>query len=109
MSEVQITVEGEDSITATEELLAIPGISGKLETEGEASKEGTLATIATIVGLTVGVIEIAERIYKWYQKAKESRPGKTFDAKIESPNGRLLLEDATIEEICEVLKSLDRG
>lgn len=108
MSEVQITVEGEDSITATQELLAIPGISGKLETEEEASKEGTLATIATIVGLTVGVIEIAERIYKWYQKAKESRPGKTFDAVIESPNGRLLLEDATIEEICEILKALPR-
>ena len=26
MSEVQITVEGEDSITATQELLAIPGL-----------------------------------------------------------------------------------
>lgn len=31
MSEVQITIEGEDTITATQELLAIPGISGKLE------------------------------------------------------------------------------
>ncbi len=108
MAEVQITVEGEGADTATQELLAIPGISVNVESEGEPSKEGVLATVATIVGITAGVIAIAEKIYQWYQKSKQSRSGKTFDVMIESPDRRLLLEDATIEEISQVLKSLEK-
>lgn len=108
MAEVQITVEGESADAATQELLAIPGISVNLESEEKPSKEGVLATVATVVGITVGVVEISERIYKWYHKSKQSRSGKTFDVMIESPDGRLLLENATIEEICQVLKSLEK-
>jgi len=76
--------------------------------KGKPKKEGTLATVAALTGITVGIVEIAERIHKWYQKCKESRSGKTFDALIEGPDGRLLLEDAAIEEICQVLKALEK-
>lgn len=108
MAEVQITVEGERADTATQELLAIPGISGTVKSEKKPSKEGVLATVATIVGITVGVLEIAEKIYQWYQKSKQSRSEQTFEVIIEAPNGRLLLEDATVEEIYQVLKALER-
>lgn len=107
MAEVQITVEGEGANTAIQELLAIPGLSG-MEFERKPTKEGVLATVAAVVGITVGVVEISERIYKWYHKSKQSRSGKTFDVVIESPDGRLLLDGCTIEEICQVLKSWEK-
>ena len=108
MAEVLITVEGEGADAAIQELLAIPGLSG-MEFEREPTKEGVLATVAAIIGITVGVVEISERIYKWYHNFKQpSDSGITFDVLITSPNGRLLLEDATIEEICQVLKFLEK-
>lgn len=108
MTEVLITIEGEGADAAIKELLAIPGLSG-MKFEGELTKEGVLATVAAIIGITVGVVEISERIYKLYHKFKQpSGSGITFDMIIESPDGRLLLEDATIEEICQVLKFLEK-
>ena len=64
-----------------------------------------MATIATIVGLVGGTVAIAEQIRKWYQEYKQSQSGKKIDkVVIIGRNGqRLLLEDATVEEIRQIL------
>ncbi|MFB2970183.1 hypothetical protein ACE1CD_14500 [Aerosakkonema sp. BLCC-F183] len=107
---MQIEIQGRDAVKATGELLAIEGLQGSYEIIDETEKEGTLATIATIVGIIGGTITISEKLYKWSQKYQKSLSGST-EPKIEkvlivSPSGkRLLLKDATVEQIQEILKN----
>lgn len=107
MAEIQLAIEGEDAIAATEELLAIPGISGNYEVSSEApERETVVATVATIVGIVGGTIAIAEQIRKWYQEYKQNKSGKRIEkVLIVGRNGRrLLLKDATLEEIRQILE-----
>ncbi|MCL6750091.1 hypothetical protein KBT16_03510 [Nostoc sp. CCCryo 231-06] len=108
MAEIQIGIEGEGAPAAAEALLKIPGISGSYEVPTQ--REGTLAAIATIIGIVGGAVALAEQIRKWYQEWHKSHPGKQFDVVIvDSDTGnRILLEEATIEEITEILKSLSK-
>lgn len=99
MADIQFEVQGQDAVTATEELLSISGVSGNYETESEAEKEGTLATIGVIVGIVGGAIAIAEQIRKWYQEYKQGKAGKTIDyVLIVRGDKRLLLKDATLDD-----------
>ena len=106
---MKIEIVGIDAVQATEELLKIEGIEGNYETLDEVRREGTLATIATIVGITVGTMTIAEKLYQWNKKHQKSlEPGT--GAKIEKVmiiNGdkRLLLKDPTVEQIKDILES----
>ncbi|MCX5982675.1 MAG: hypothetical protein NTY89_12975 [Nostocales cyanobacterium LacPavin_0920_SED1_MAG_38_18] len=108
MTEIKFAIEGEDAITATEELLAIEGITGNYTVNSEdVKKEAVITTVATIVGLVGGTLAIAEQIRKWYQEHKQKQSGKKIDkVLIVGRNGRrLLLENATIEEIRQILES----
>lgn len=108
MTEIKFAIEGEDAITATEELLAIEGITGNYTVNSEEiEKEAVITTVATIVGLVGGTLAIAEQIRKWYQEYKQKPSGKKIDkVLIVGPNGRrLLLENATIEQIRQILES----
>ena len=107
MANILIEVQGQDAITATEELLAISGISGSYEVEEGVEREGTLATIATIVTIVGGTMAIAELIRKWYQEYKQGKSGKTIEkVLIVGKDGkRLLLENATLEDIRKILES----
>jgi hypothetical protein len=106
---MQIEIQGRDAVAATEELLSIEGIQGSYETRKEVEREGTLATVATIVGIVAGILTISKEVYQWYKKYQKSLPNST-EPRIEkvlivSPNGnRLLLKDATVEQIQEILK-----
>jgi hypothetical protein len=106
MADILIEVQGTDAIAATEELMAIPGISGSWETEEEAEREGMISTIAAIVAIVGGTLAIAEQIRKWYQEYKRGKSGKKIEkVLIVSRTGRrLLLEDATIEQIQKILE-----
>jgi hypothetical protein len=108
MTEIKFAIEGEDAITATEELLAIEGITGNYTVNSEEiEKEPVITTIATIVGLVGGTLSIAEQIRKWYQEYKQQQSGKKI-AKVlivDSNGRRLLLENATIEQIRQILAS----
>lgn len=103
---VQVAIAGEAAEPAVSELMGIPGLS--VSYEAQTQKEGTMAVIATIVGIAGGTVALAEQIRKWYQEWKQSQSGQTFDVVIQSPTGRIVLEDATIEEICQVLKALEQ-
>ena len=108
MTEIKFSIEGENAITATEELLAIEGITGNYTADSEdVRKEPLITTVATIVGLVGGTMAIAEQIRKWYQEYKQKQSGKKIDkVLIVGRNGRrLLLENATIEEIRHILES----
>jgi hypothetical protein len=108
MSDLQIAIAGQNSVAATEALMAIPGVEGTWQADESAQREGGVtATIATVVGIAGGSMAIAEQIRKWYV---EYREGKSSDKRIEKVlivgrNGRrLLLEDATLEEIRQILE-----
>jgi hypothetical protein len=107
MADIQIEVQGQGAVEATEDLLSISGLSGNYEVNTEAEREGTLATIATIVGIVGGTVALAEQIRKWYQEYKRGKSGKTIKmALIVGRNGEyLLLENATVEQIQKFLES----
>jgi hypothetical protein len=108
MTEIKFSIEGEDAVTATEKLLAIEGITGNYSTEVDIiNKEPLITTVATIVGLVGGTLAIAEQIRKWYQEYKQNQSGKKIaKVLIVGRNGRrLLLENATIEQIRQILES----
>jgi hypothetical protein len=106
---MKIEIQGQDAVAATEEFLAIEGIQGSYETLDEVEREGTLATIATIVGIVGGSLTIAEKLYQVNQKYQKSLQGNTAPriekVMIVADNGkRLLLKDATVEQIQEILE-----
>ncbi|QIR38504.1 hypothetical protein HCG51_18535 [Tolypothrix sp. PCC 7910] len=107
---MKIEIQGRDAVTATEELLAIEGLEGSYQTIDEVEREGTLATIATIVGIVSGTLTVAESIHKWKEKYQKSLHDPT-GARIEKvlivtdDNRRLLLKDATVEQIKEILEN----
>jgi cysteine synthase len=106
---MKIEIQGRDAVKATKELLAIEGLEGSYETVSEVEREGTLVTIATIVAITAGTLDIAEKLYEWNKKYQKSLQ-EPADARIEkvlivAPNGnRLVLKDATVEQIQEILE-----
>lgn len=106
MTDILLEVQGTDAIAATEEILAIPELTGTWETEGGTGKEPIITTIATIVGIVGSTLAIAEQIRKWYQEYKKGKSGKKIEkVLIVGQNGRrLLLEDATIEQIQKILE-----
>ena len=107
---MEIEIQGRDTLKATEELLAIEGLEGSYQTIEEVEREGTLATIATIVGIVSGTLTVAESIHKWKEKYQKSLHDPT-GARIEKvlivtdDNRRLLLKDATVEQIKEILEN----
>ncbi|ACC85121.1 hypothetical protein [Nostoc punctiforme] len=106
---MKIEIQGKDAVKATEELLAIEGIEGSYQTIDEVEREGTVATIATIIGIVSGTFAIAESLHKWKEKYQKSLYDPT-GARIEKvlivtpDNHRLLLKDATVEQIQAILE-----
>jgi hypothetical protein len=107
MANIQLEIQGQDAIAATEELLSMPELSGTWETvgENELKKEPLVTTIATIVGIVGGTIAIAEQIRKWYQEYQKGKSGKKIEkVLLVGRNGRhLVLENATLEQIKQIL------
>lgn len=64
-----IEIQGSDAAQATEDLLAL-GLKGTYEIPNEVVRDGGLATIATVVGITLSTITIAEKLKKWTDERK---------------------------------------
>lgn len=79
------------------------GASNKWSREGEP-----LVTIATIVAIAGGTLAIAEQIRKWYKEYKQGN-GKTIEKVLIVGRRRVLLENATIEQIKQILDEWHRN
>ncbi|MFY7933837.1 MAG: hypothetical protein ACOVO7_14740 [Microcystis aeruginosa] len=97
---MQIEIEGLDAIKVAQDILEMEGVQGSYEVISEEEKEGTLATIATIIGIISGTIAIAEKLYQLKRKMLDSpETPKSERVLIVSKNAdRLLLKDATLEQ-----------
>lgn len=107
MAQVKLSLEGEEADIAAEKLFETTGLRGSWEIAlgSLPTKEGTLAVIGTIVGIVGGTVAVAEQIRKWYQEHKRSN--KKFDVVLVTDDVRVVLENATIEDICAVLEELE--
>ena len=112
---MQIEIHGQDAVQATEELLRIArmkGLEGSYETFDKVGKKAqrgqvntTLITIATGIAITSGTLGIADQLYQWKERIFQNPTGSRIEKVIISDtNGnRLLLEDATVEQIQKIL------
>ncbi len=105
MADIQIEIQGTDAIAASEELFSLPEIAGNWQGVGEVERGEIITTIGAIVGIVGGSIAIAEKIYNWYQKYKQGKSVKKIDKVllVSKTGKRLLLADATIEQIKAIL------
>jgi hypothetical protein len=108
MAEIQIGIEGEAAPAAAEALVNIPGITGSYEVPPQ--KDTVVAAIATIIGIVGGAVALAEQLRKWYQEWQTAQKDKEFHVVIYDPEtgNRVLLKNASVEEITEILKSLSK-
>jgi len=102
---MKIEIVGKEAEVATQELLNLGVIEESYETLEEPRRAEALTTIATIVAIVGGTMTITEKLYNWYQKYKQQNSGKSIEkAMIVTDDGRrLLLKDATVEQIKELL------
>jgi hypothetical protein len=107
MAEIQIAIEGAGAEAAAAELF---GLEGRYQISEEVTRDGgTVAIVGTIVGITVGAMTIGEKLNKWYGSYRTQDPQQRIErVLIVTPTSRLLLEDATVEEIAAALKPLAR-
>jgi uncharacterized linocin/CFP29 family protein len=102
---MRIEIEGADAIKVAQDILDMEGVQGSYEVISEEEKEGTLATIATIIGIISGTITIAEKLYQLKRKIDSPETPKIERVLIVSKNGdRLLLKDATLEQLQKLLE-----
>lgn len=111
-----IGIHGETAQVAYADLAKVPGLTvTTTPTSDEVSKSlDPLTLTATILGIAVSgfkladeIAGLAQEIVDWFKKRKEVEP--TMRATLEFPDGtRLLLEDATAEDIALALKALPR-
>lgn len=108
--EITIEIQGQDAISAVEELLKIEGVQGSYETIDEIEKDskGTITTIASIVGIIAGTMTIGEKLYQWCQKYQQPETSNTQPIEkviiIMGNDNRLLLNDKTPQQIDEFLE-----
>lgn len=104
---ITIAIEGGSADEAAIALLNIDGIQGEYKKDDAISRDGGLTAIATIIGIVGGTMAIAEQIRKWYAEYRQQPGNKKLDkVLIVTPNGRFLLENATINEISKALAPL---
>lgn len=107
MADIQLEIEGQGAIAASEALVNIEGLSGSYIAEAGDSKELALSTIASIVGITAGSMTIAKHLYDWYQRNSQGDTEARIEkvVLIDRKGKRVLMKNATLEQIQKVLES----
>lgn len=108
---ITIAIEGPGAGRALDDLLGIEGIEGHAEPaeRGPVTRDGGLfVAVGAIVGIAVGVAEIVSKILEWRDRLKKAQATNRLNIVIEDAKGnRLLLDNATPEQITAVLQTLD--
>jgi hypothetical protein len=102
---MQIEIQGPDAIKVAQDIVATDGVQGTYEVVSEVEREGTLATIATIIGITTGAMTIAEKLYELNKKSVNSPESVKIERVllVGKDGDRLLLKDATLEQLQKLL------
>ena len=103
---MRIEIQGQDAIKVAEDIVTMDGVQGDFEVVSEVEREGTLATITTIIGITTGAMTIAEKLYELNKKSVHSPESVKIErVLLVGKNGdRLLLKDATLEQLQKLLE-----
>jgi len=84
-------------------------IEGNYQIDDAVTKDGTLAVVGTVVAITLGAMTIGEKLHGWYNGYRNKDAQQRIESVlIVTPTSRLVLENATIEEITNALKPLAR-
>lgn len=104
---MQIEIQGQDAIKVAQIILAMDGVQGSYEVVSEVERdEKTITTILSIIALTTAPITITNQIYE----LKDNLVNSPNTCKIErvlfvgKNGGRLLLKDATLEQLQKLLE-----
>jgi len=76
MADIQLEIQGQDAVAATEELFSISGLSGSWNTEGDADKEGTVITIGTLLPLSAVQLRSQNRFASGTRTIKKAKLAK---------------------------------
>jgi len=115
MNKIRFAVEGLGADNAAADLLEIEDLQGEIEPEqGESLTKGDPLMIAgAIVGLTAGVLTIADRIISWRDRRREQREKANqppLKMVFQAADGRrVMLEGATREQIVELFMLLQEN
>ena len=106
---MKIYIEGDDAELAGEELAALEGVDAQVETPKKTdTRTFSLAAAASIVAILGGSAALAEQLRSWHAKWKGEESG-SFKAVIELDDGsRISLDDASPDQIADVLKALKK-
>ena len=100
-----LEIVGDGAEEAAKNLFATGELQGSWEVPDDIEREGTLVTIATIVGIVGGSLTIAEKLYKWKQHCTKPESNIKIEKVllIGDNNRRLLLKEATLDQLKELL------
>lgn len=107
MADIKIEIQGQDAVAAAQDLFSNTGLEGNYEIESEAAREGSVAASATVVDMVGSTVAVAQQIRQWYQEYKQGKSGKALKKvlMVDRNGSRLLLENATQEQIKQILES----
>ena len=107
---IAISIEGPDADDALDEFFAIAGIVGEPqwdEPEVVYRDAGLIAAVGTIVSIVGGIASLVSSIIEWREKWKSAHADDRLSAVIQDAKGnRLLLDNATPEQIAAALQTL---
>lgn len=108
---ILVSIEGEGADRALDDLLALPGVRGSAqpsESDGATRDGGVLVAIGAIVGITSGVVTVADKIIAWREKWKKEAAAKRLNVVIQDAKGnRIALDRATPEQIAAALQTIN--
>jgi hypothetical protein len=107
-----IAIEGPGADRALADFLAIEGISGSAQSTrpGKIYRDGgVLVAIGAVIGVASGIAQVVSSILDWRERWKKANENKPLSVTIEDARGnRLLLDNATPEQITVALQTLAR-
>jgi hypothetical protein len=114
MSQIQISLEGISAVALAEALQGLPGFDVSYQVADSSDPvrgerlDRVLVTLTTIVGLASGTIGLADDAVSLAEHVRNFQSPPVQSVVIQSDRGnRVTLENATPEQIIEVVKSME--